>query len=187
VENKLCFVQFIHPSGEHQPDGRRFKFWNRLDHQRKFLINDGRYLHAGSLEEGEIAFWGEWEPESEVINTISNRLPHGPRYIYKPYYIVPKSYQGLQNTDPFVFGERFYYEGCQQRTKNGPTQLRYLSRGSVILFGSCIDKSYFVLDTVFVVDDWVDHSRNNYRELLSNAVPEAYKDVTISPWYQERF
>jgi hypothetical protein len=25
MENKLCFVQFIHPGGEHRPDAGRFK------------------------------------------------------------------------------------------------------------------------------------------------------------------
>ncbi len=47
--------------------------------------------------------------------------------------------------------------GCQQNTKRGATQLRYLDRGSVILFGSCVNGS-LVLDTVFVADSWEDHS-----------------------------
>lgn len=187
MENELCFVQFIHPGGEHSPDAGRFKGWNRSSHKRKFLKNGGRYLRGGKPEEGDIVFWGEWEPESEVIKEISGPLPNGPRYIYRPYYVVPRSYEGLQNTDPFVFGEQFYYEGCQQRTKKGPTQLRYLAKGSVILFGSCVGQSDFVLDTVLVVDDWIEHSRGDYRARLADAVPEAYKEVSISPWYQESF
>ena len=187
MENELCFVQFIHPGGEHPPDWGRFKGWNRSSHKRKFLKNGGRCLHEGKLQEDELVFWAEWEPESEAVREISAPLPNGPRYIYEPYYIVPASYEGLQNTDPFIFGEQFYYEGCQQRTKRGPTQLRYLARGSVILFGSCVNQSDFVLDTVFVVDDWIDHHRGNYRERLAEAVPQAYKEVTISPWYQESF
>lgn len=187
MENELCFVQFIHPGGEHRPDSGKFKDWNRSSHKRNFIKNGGRYLHEEKLHEGEIVFWAEWEPESEVIREISDPLPNGPRYIYKPYYIVPISYEGLQNTDPFIFGEQFYYEGCQQRTKRGPTQLRYLARGSVILFGSCVNQSDFVLDTVFVVDDWIDHNRSNYKERLADAVPDVYKNVTISPWYQESF
>lgn len=186
MENVLCFVQFIHPGGEHRPDVGRFKGWNRASHRRKFLKSSGGYLLDGKTEDGEIVFWGEWEPESEVIREIYAPLPHGPRYVYRPYYVTPRSYEGLQNTGPFVFGRQFYYTGCQQRTKNGPTQLRYLARGSVILFGSCIGKSEFVLDTVFVVDDWIEHSRRDYRERLAE-VPEAYKDVTVSPWYQEPF
>lgn len=34
-----------------------------------------------------------------------------PRFIYEPYYVVPKSYEGLENTDPFVFGEQFHCTG----------------------------------------------------------------------------
>lgn len=187
MENKLCFVQFIHPGGEHRPDVGRFKAWNRSDHKRKFLESGGRFLRGDKLEESVIVFWGEWEPESEVVEEISRPLLHGPRYIYRPYYLMPDSYEGLQNTDPFVFGENFFYEGCLQRKKGNPTQLRFLAKGSVILFGSCVGRSDFVVDTVFVVDDWIDHSRLNYREKLANVVPDTYKDVTISPWYQESF
>lgn len=64
--------------------------------------------------------------------------------------------------------------------------MRYLARGSVILFGSCVGQSEFVIDTVFVVVDWIEHSRRDYRERLVE-VPEVYKDVTLSPWYQEPF
>lgn len=188
LEDKLCFVQFIHPGGDPQPGRGGFKSWNRSRrHKRKFLKNSGRFLNGGKLEEGEIAFWAEWEPESELISEISPPLPGGPRYVYRPYYVTPTSYERLQNTDPFVFGERFYYTGCQQKSNNRPTQLRHLSRGTVILFGSCINQSDFVVDTVFVVDDWIDHSPGDYKKLLAGAVPQAYKDVTISAWYQEPF
>ncbi|MGC2450497.1 MAG: hypothetical protein WA477_22795, partial [Candidatus Sulfotelmatobacter sp.] len=121
----------------------------------------------------------------EQDGTSKPVIPLGPRFIYEPYYIVPKSYSGLQNTDPFVFGQQFHYTGCQQRTTKGATQLRCLSKGSVILFGSCEDRSAFVLDTVFVVDRWVDHDRANYRTVLAEAVSQEYKEVTISAWYQE--
>lgn len=187
MENELCFVQFIHPGGEHRPDVWLFKGWNRSAHKRKFLKNGGRYLRDGKMGEGEVVFWGEWEAESEVVKEIHAPVPRGPRYVYRPYYVAPRSYEGLQNTDPFVFGGQFYYTGCQQRKKTGPTQLRYLARGSVILFGSCVAQSDFVLDTVFVVDDWIEHSRRDYRDRLADAVPEAYKNVTILPWYQEPF
>jgi hypothetical protein len=187
MKDELCFVQFIHPGGEHQPDYLKTKRWNRSEHKRKFLKVGGRYVGEDKLEEGEIVFWGEWEPESEVLKELGGIVPRGPRYIYRPYYVAPASYDGLQNTDPFVFGERFYYTGCQQRTKNGPTQLRHLAKGSVILFGSCVGQTDFVLDTVFVVADWIEHSRANYRERLADEVSETYKDVTIAPWYQEPF
>jgi hypothetical protein len=182
--DKLCFVQFIHPGGEHRPDDGPVKTWNRTDHKRKFLMQAGRYVVSEKVAEGELLFWGEWEPESET-RRIDNPIHHGPHYVHKPYYVVPTSYHGLQNTDPFVFGQQFYYTGCQQRTTKGATQLRYLSKGSVIVFGSCEDRKAFVLDTVFVVDHWIDHNRADYREVLAGAVSQEYEEVTISPWYQE--
>jgi hypothetical protein len=166
MDEKLCFVQFLHPGGEHRPDDGSIKRWNTKEHRRKFLVRPGKYVAGAKLLEGEMEFWGEWEPDSRVVKSIADPIPHGPRFIYEPYYVLPESYIGLQNTDPFVFGERFHYTGCQQRTTNGSTQLRYLSRGSVILFGSCEDKSAFVLDTVFVVDRWIDHDRANYAQIL---------------------
>jgi len=182
--DQLCFVQFLHPGGEHEPDCGSIKNWNRNDHKRKFLKGTGLYVVDSKPQKGEIVFWGEWEPESSVQRKIDDPIDQGPRFIYEPYYVVPKSYDGLQNTDPFVFGENFHYTGCQQRTKKGPTQLQYLSKGSVILFGSCKNRDAFVLDTVFVVDHWIEHTRADYRRVLADASQE-YKEVTISPWYQE--
>jgi hypothetical protein len=184
MDDKLCFVQFIHPGGEHEPDDGLHKGWNTNVHKRKFLKRAGRYVSNGRIEQSELLFWGEWEPESDA-QRIDAPTPYGPRFIYEPYYVVPESYGSLQNTDPFVFGQQFHYTGCQQRTTKGATQLRYLSKGSVILFGSCEDRSAFVLDTVFVVDHWIDHDRGNYRRVLDGAISQAYQEVTISPWYQE--
>ena len=93
----------------------------------------GNYIADAKVEEGEVVFWGEWEPESEA-ERIDSPINHGPQYIYEPYYVVPRSCDGLQNTDPFVFGKWFHYTWCQQRHRR---QLRHLSKGSVILFGSC--------------------------------------------------
>ena len=187
MRDKLCFVQFLHPGGEHEPDSATYKKWNIRSHKRKFLRQRGWYVADGIIREGVIAFWTEWEPESNVVQKVVDPISHGPHYFYEPFYADPESYQGLQNTDPFVFGEQFHYTGCQQRTKRGPTQLRYLSRGSVILFGSCEDKQRFVLDTVLVVDHWIDHSRSNYKKALGRRISPGYSEVTISPWYKESF
>ncbi len=185
MEDKLCFVQFIHPGGEHCPDNSSFKSWNTESHKRKFMKNKGRYLDNDSIYEGDIMFWGEWEPESKVIKFINKPIIEGPNYIYEPYYRTQSSYEGLQNTDPFVFGEQFHYTGCQQNTKRGPIQLRNLDKGSVILFGSCIEKKHFVLDTLFVVSHWIDHDEPTYKDVLKNKISNIYTDVVISPWYQE--
>lgn len=42
-----------------------------------------------------------------------------------------------------------------------------------------------MLDTVFVVVDFVDHSRRDYRRKLAAVVSETYKAVTLGPWYGE--
>ncbi len=92
-------------------------------------------------------------------------------------------YTGRQNTDPFVFGDRFRYTGCFQHKRGRPTQMRNLAQGSVILFGSCRDKSRFVVDTVFVVADHIDHTKRDYQDQPRGRVPATYETVTLSPWY----
>ncbi len=42
MDDKLCFVQFIHPGGEHEPDDGLHKGWNKKVHKRKFLKRVGR-------------------------------------------------------------------------------------------------------------------------------------------------
>ncbi len=182
MNNALCFVQFLHPGKEHRPD--KGKFWNKGDHKRKFLITPGGCVRGDKVIDAEIVFWGEWEPQSEVVCQINQPFPHGPRYIYRPFYTVPHSYNGLQNTDPFVF-DKFLYGNCLQNRSSGPTQLRYLERGSVILFGSRVEGS-FVLDTVFVVRDWIDHAFHNYKSVLEERVPRGYMEVTVNPLYLSR-
>jgi hypothetical protein len=180
--DKLYFVQFLHPGKEHKPDRGAFKCWNHNAHKRKFLQCNGRRF--GSEVEEPLHFWAEWEPESEVIAEIAEPFADEPKFTHAPYYIQRKSYAGLQNTDPFVFGNNFFYTGCQQHTISGPTKLRYLKRGSVILFGSCLNERSFALDNVFVVDHWIDHRANNFKSLLKNHVPIEYLEVTLLPWYE---
>jgi hypothetical protein len=179
--DKLCFVQFLHPGKEHPPDREGFKDWNRNKHKRKFLRCKGRRF--GMDVEEPLHFWAEWEPESKALPDIAKPIKDEPQFIYEPYYVRPNSYTGLQNTDPFVFGKNFFYTGCQQYTTRWPTQLRYLERGSVILFGSCVNRQSFALDTVFVVDHWIDHTASSFKSRLQNRVPREYMEVTLLPWY----
>lgn len=196
--NKLCFVQFLHPGVEHKPDKDNPEFigWNKGKHKRKFLKSNGEYLN--NKVSGDIVFWGEWEAQSKVYK-IENSKPDGPNYIYEPYYKMDKIYkkykgnsscnssQGnqLQNTDPFVFGEHFFYSNCLQVRKGKRNQLSYLEKGSVILFGSHLNKS-FVVDTVFVVGDYIDYKPKYYNLLKDKLkdklkLPEEYIDVTLEP------
>jgi len=183
MEDSRCFVQFIHPGGEHDPDKGNLKCWNRDSHRRKFLKSHGRYLDHGEVLEGQIELWGEWEPESTVTKRLGNPVADGPNYIYEPFFVRHRD--GVrQNTDPFVFGERFHYTGCRQHRNGHATQLRNLAPGSLVLFGSCLQKSRFVIDTVFVVSgQHIDHTSRDYRQTLQPAVSDTYWTVTVEPWY----
>jgi hypothetical protein len=141
------FVQFPHPGGEHCPESDDMP-WNTGAHGRKFLISDGRYVDAANRAgQGELVFWGEWEPPSHV----EHRWPRGgrlPRVLHRPYWV-----HGIgKNTDPWVFGDRMLYSNCRQvvRDERRPTSMQRLSPGSVICFGSTLDYE-FCVDTVFVV------------------------------------
>ncbi|MBV9791547.1 MAG: hypothetical protein JOZ51_25340 [Chloroflexi bacterium] len=190
MEDILAFVQFLHPGGEHVPDSDIGKSWNRGEHKRTFVKHPGRYVIPGeqATHADELGFWCEWEPEAKVIHHNPTAERGCPKYIYEPYYGLPESYQGLQNTDPFVFGDQFYYTWCKQKTNHGgsSTLLTRLDIGSLILFGSRVDWK-FVLDAVFVVERWIDHRRENYKQVLKNQIPQAYADITIAPAYQEPF
>jgi hypothetical protein len=183
VRERLCVVQFIHPGGEHGQDQIGLKAWNLEAHKRKFLRQHGVQVdEAGSPRESELFLWGKWEAESEV-EAIEAPISGGPRFIHRPFYSDPPPAGWRQNTDPFVFGDEFHYTGCKQHTARGPTQLRFLRHGSLILFGSCVGRARFVLDTLFVVDDYIDHSRADYERILNGRIPDAYRAATIDPWY----
>ncbi len=123
--------------------------WNRRDHARKFLRARARYIAAGQQHSRLITFWGEWEPQSKVIETFPAGPRGGPRWLHEPFWALPRHEKLLQNTDPLVFGERFLYSNCRQGKNQ---KLRELAEGSIILFGSKL-RSEFVVDTVFVVGD----------------------------------
>jgi hypothetical protein len=182
----------MHPGGEHGEDAPGLKRWNARAHRRKFLSSGG-LLAAGPRDEpreGDIAFWGEWEPESQV-DPILERVPGGPRWLHRPYYVRPDSYrrdgQVLQNTDPFVFGDTFFYTLCRQvKPRDGvwrPTFLRDLAPGSLILFGS-LKGGEFVLDTVYVVAGGVLHDSRSWESALAGMIPGVYADVTMRPSYE---
>ncbi len=174
-----CFVQFIHPGGEHVPEDGRVKRWNTWPHRRKFLLQRGTYLENEMPHTADLMFWGEWEPESAVVKTFDHWNRELPHYLYQPYIVLPTAGNWLQNTDPFVFGDQFHYTCCQQWANGRPTQLRHLDKGAVVLFGSCIARSVFVIDTVFVVDHWIDYSVDT-RDHVRDHVSPTYYDATLA-------
>jgi hypothetical protein len=175
-------IYFFHPGKEHGYDkncsqnGVLLKDWNCGEHRRKFLLNEGSYIKNGKKYKGKLLFWGEWEPPSEVKKLQSNSSqPENPKYLHIPFLPTDeqiKKYQKkigktsqckksccrdaescCRDTDPFVFGKSFIYEICLQRHF---TSLRNLEKGSLIIFGSHLNKR-FVIDTVFVVKNVKEH------------------------------
>ena len=179
------FVQFPHPGREHFPDYGDWKEWNPTrkrgrdnPHGRKFLEIDGIWLERQEPVRprgGKLWAWAEWEPESRVLQRFSSLNPGMPRYLWEPTWLPRQNHQGLHNTDPFIFGG-FYYTDCKQQGFPG---LRRLERGSVLVFGSS-RAPYWVVDTVFVVGDYVDHTSTDAESLLAGRVCQCYRDVTLT-------
>jgi hypothetical protein len=168
-------VQFSHPKDKPGAPERwisaseGWREWNcRREHNRKFIWSEGSLTpnRATVPHHGTFAFWGEWEPQSRV-RKLTQQTQHDPRWLHTPElnldvlktiatHSQPSScttncttYNGPQNTDPLVFGDRFRYAFCKQESNK---ILRSLSKGDIILFGSTLAKS-FVIDTVFVVGE----------------------------------
>ncbi len=186
MTDELCVVRFPHPGDERGPDpgGGRTRWDSGLSpHRRSFMRAPGTWCDepGGEIHRGEMTFWGEWEAGSEV-SPIPVRVPEGPAWLHRPLFEGPGSApEGVvpQNTDPFVFGDRFLYTFCRQPRNPG---LRRLARGSVILFGSGCSGG-FVLDTVLVVADSVDHAREDYLERAVPRTSEVFRAVTLDPMY----
>jgi len=184
MQEKLCFVQFTHPGGEHKPDkGKYFKSWNKGKHQRKFLLTDGDYVFDNKvLQKAQLIFWGEWEPDSEIVSILDKPKGDYPRFIQRPIYDNSQTFP-RQNTDPYIFGEQFHYCCCKQWRSGKPTQLAKLAKGSIILFGSTINQNtpqaYFALDTVFVVDRYIEYNNENFVSKLQGNVSDDYFEITI--------
>ncbi len=146
----------------------------------------GEWLdHRGDKQSGKMHAWGEWEPESKVIHSFERnaQFPYSPRYLWEPFWVPRKSYIGVHNTDPFIFGNCFFYSNCRQTSKGG-AGLKNLDIGSVIVFGSgkkVYGERKWVLDTVFVVKDYIDYNPLNPLKTLKDEVPNEFIHVAIKP------
>jgi hypothetical protein len=182
--SKLCAVQFIHPGGEHTPSLPNGRAWNRGNHRRTFLRCPGAYLSDdGEPVTDDLIFWGEWEPPVRIVTRNPNPDEGFPRFICEPVVELPPRFDGQQNTDPFVFGDRFLYAICQQHTRFGPTGMQSLARGSLILFGS-YRSGRFYLDTLFVVDESAPLTANELRVSRPTWAPSLYQDMVLAPWHE---
>ena len=189
MSEQLAFVHFPHPGREHGPnaEGGRLKRWgtDQQEHRRKFMRMPGAWRDGpdGPTHEGEIVFWGEWEAAS-TVDPVTQRVADGPYWLHGPFYngVDDAPREGIrQNTDPFVFGDRFLYTYCRQPSNQN---LRRLAPNSLILFGSTL-KRRFVLDTCFVVGERVSHTSHNYLDTAASRVSRVFRETTLDPMYQQ--
>lgn len=155
-----------HPSKEpgygHTATGSRITVpWNSTDsHHRKFIERNGDYLDAsGQRMRAVLYFWGEYEPKSRAVKLAPSR---GAKAVNQTLFpvggsnIVPISKTAkCLNTDPYVFGDEFYYFCCQRKKTT-------YQKGDIILFGSTHgprNSIQFLLDTVIVVKEERDIKR----------------------------
>ena len=166
------------------------KEWNyHEEHCRKILKAKGYYVRNGKQigKSHLLEFWGEWEPESKVSEPqyrvhepVLFKNANGK--ILTPDYVADIDRMPIfrQNTDPFVFGkDGFLYSLCRQVRGGIKTAMRYLEPGSIIVFGSCLDKRYFAVDTVFVVKTYCDYNPICMELDLKNFIPNSreYEDI----------
>ena len=133
------------------------RFWNNEnEHKRKFMKHPGWYLENNGEsfnwkpKKDFLYFWGEWEPQSrfELTGNKYSSTPGLPHAVHYPINMPDET--GRFNTDPFVFGDHFYYTNCKQNQKGHGKKMLNLPKGSIILFGSERNRADFVVDTIFV-------------------------------------
>lgn len=160
----------------HGTTGTIVRNWNSdTTHYRKFLASKGYFLENAEQQEpdyGTLHFWGEWEGYSDFQpfgSGIPKTMPNG---LHTPFHCIVS--RGSQNTDPFVFGDSFFYCICKQRGR-----MQSLTTGSLILFGTVYPKlNQFHLDTVFVVSDRQEPSAN-VRSNGGASYSPVYKEATL--------
>jgi hypothetical protein len=164
TEARYDVVQFVHPGFEYHRQehvgSRRIRAgvmsWKpgNAKHDRKFMVSRGSlidYQTGEHLRSVAFTFWGEWEGPSAFWKVESPGKPL-PRVIHAPFLPSTPPVDSVQNTDPMVFGDAFFYSNCLQKAFRS---LRELKPGSIVLFGRygrTGGVSSFALDTCLVVN-----------------------------------
>ena len=204
----VAIVQFPH-SGKEFPCTKKTLFdqtnvtrWNAGDHCRRLVKHTGEYVNRnGQTENGELAFWTEWEANTISAPVVSTCLL-GANCIHSCLYPDPifanqkwtcmhgklddncsggccetncaNKNLGI-NTDPCVFGSTFKYCLCRQDAS--PLILKNLDKGSLVVFGSKVE-SKFCLDTVFVVASGQDY-KTKQSSISKLHASEEYKNLAL--------
>lgn len=136
--------------------------WNDTEHDRKFIECKCDVLDINNNDVETIdnqRFWGEWEQPSRVFKISNDMDKLKANFVHIPLFgKIEKNaeddyinYQNYQNTDPYVFGDSFYYCCCKQ---NRFKYLKKLEEDDIIIFCGLLgngDKRRFAIDTIFVV------------------------------------
>lgn len=142
-------ILFFHPGQEYPENNGDIKAWSLGRHSRNFIKSAAAdYIDAkGARCKGDIGFWGEWEAHATIEKDAAGHRIFTPYLDLNDLPAEDGSYgegkcgscganassESPQDTDPFVFGERFRYGNCQQPSS---TTLKNLEPGSLILFAS---------------------------------------------------
>ncbi|MGE4480138.1 MAG: hypothetical protein AB7E76_14250 [Deferribacterales bacterium] len=182
-------IQFIHPGREVCPYRKElFVGWNQNNwkncssHGRKFIKHKGVQIVNNKTDKGYLCFWAEWEPQSEVVNSYSKHKPGHPKYLQNIFYDTSQMGSVPHNTDPYIFGDCFVHSNCKLERYSS---LREIESGSLILYGSCLNKR-FVLDTLIVVDKVLDQQKAADKDEVLKYVPQSFIDVTHKLLYKKR-
>lgn len=163
--NLRSFKKQIKPYGD--PDSIVMP-WNDGEHARKFIeckcdIVDGNN-NVSQVKRQRI--WGEWEQPSRVFKIETDaKEPMMANYVHLPLFgklentAGNEKYMNYQNTDPYLFGDAFYYCCCKQLANNTRANLISLEEDDIIIFGGLLgtaESGYkYAIDTIFVVDSAV--------------------------------
>lgn len=154
--------------------------WNNDNsHYRKFITNKGHFvtgLNDLTPKQTKLYFWGEWEGNSFFTPLPKNNFKIFPNGIHEPFHST--KIKGGQNTDPYIYGESFFYSVCKQTGK-----LRSLKLDDLILFGSTFTSlNKFYIDTVFVVKSHETSIMAQQNE--GKNYSQTYKEATLNQLFE---
>lgn len=138
-------------------------------HLRKLLHATNAEVVDGNnelLKNQDIYFLGEFEGCSNYTPNSNYPTTSSYRNIHTPLFLQPRCNGLILNTDPFVFGNTFYYSCCKIRPS--------MATGDLVLFGHR-RKSDFYIDTVLVLDKLI--SRETYTQYN---LPTLFVDYNLS-------
>lgn len=186
MANKIWFVP--HPYDEPKGMGNHICQWNISDTHHRKLIHSSNAEVIGlntdtkgfsRVSKKDIFFLGEWECCSKIRQNNGNNVF---KYIHTPIYSEMDSYKRIINTDPFVFGDDFYYTCCKLRDR--------MEAGDIVLFGhfkyqsksntnkkpnNKVQSTDLFIDTVIVLKEKVNRFYSP-----SHKFPSGYEEVTLS-------